>query len=249
MIAITRAVSRSISQGEVTHIERVPLSYERAVMQHAQYVAALTDLGCRVVQLPALDEHPDAVFVEDTAVVLEDMAVITRPGAESRRGEVDSVAEALRQFRPLVLIEAPATIDGGDVLYLRNRFYVGLTTRTNGAALQQLARLTGREVIGIPVRGALHLKTAMTPVAEDLLLVEAQHIDVAPFADFRVLETDPSEPFSGNALLIGDRVIYPNHFPRTRERLEAAGITIVGVDADELAKVEGGVTCSSLIVI
>lgn len=248
IVAITRDVSPSIAGAEVTHVERVPVDYARAVEQHEAYRALLRSLRCEVVALPADPDHPDCVFVEDTAIVLEDLAVITRPGAESRRGEVDVVAEALARYRPLTRIEAPATLDGGDVLVLDDRIFVGLSSRTNAAALPQLADLTKREVIGVRVDGALHLKTAITRVSRDALLVNRDWVDVAAFGGWRLIDTDPREPFGGNAVLLRDVVIYPSAFPHTRTRLEAAGIGVRTIDADELAKVEGGVTCCSLLV-
>jgi dimethylargininase len=248
MIAITRDVSPSIESGLVTHVERVPLDYHRAVEQHEAYRALLRELGCEVFSLPADDAYPDCVFVEDTAIVLEDVAVITRPGAESRRGEVDVVAEALARFRPLVHIEAPATIDGGDVLVLDDRIYVGLSSRTNEEALAQLAQLTGREVVGVRTHGALHLKTAITRISHDALLVNRDWVDVAPFAGWTLIDVDPAEPFGANAVLLSGVVIYPTAFRRTRARLAQHGIDVRTVDADELAKVEGGVTCCSLLV-
>ena len=248
MIAITRGVSRNIARGLVTHIERVPLDYERARAQHEQYVKLLRELGCEVVELPADDAYPDCVFIEDTAIVLDELAVITRPGAESRRGEVDAVAEALERFRPLARIEAPATIDGGDELVLGERIYAGLSSRTNEAALAQLAKLTGREAIGVQTHGALHLKTAITRVAERTLLVNREWVDVTPFDGWELIDIDPDEPFAGNAVWLRDVVICSTAFPKTCARLEARGFTVKRVDADELAKVEGGVTCCSLLL-
>ena len=243
MIAITRDVARTIQRAEVTHIERTPIDYDRAVAQHHAYREVLASLGCEVIALPADDAHPDCVFVEDTAIVLGDVAVITRPGAESRRGETPAIAETLARYRPLVRIEAPATIDGGDVLVLDDRIYVGLSTRTNEAALEQLRALTRREVIGVEVHGALHLKTAITRVAKNALLVRRDWLDVKPFAGWTLI--DAEEP---NAMLVGEVVVYPSAFPQTRAVLESHGIEVHSVDADELAKAEGGVTCCALLV-
>jgi dimethylargininase len=248
MIAITRDVSPSIANAELTHLDRVPIDYERAREQHEQYRALLASLGCEVLSLPADEAHPDCVFIEDTAVILDDMAVITRPGAESRRGEVPVVAAALAPFRRLVHIEAPATLDGGDVLVLDNRIYVGSSSRSNEAALAQLRELTGREVVRVDVHGALHLKTAVTQIADRTLLINREWVDVAPFAGFTLIDIDPTEPFGANAVRLGDVVIYPSAFARTRAILESHGIDVRTVDADELAKAEGGVTCCSLLV-
>lgn len=239
MIAITRDVSPSIAQCELTHLARTPIDYERAVAQHRAYRDLLASIGCKVIEVPADPAYPDCVFVEDTAIVLDDLAVITRPGAESRRGETTAIAEALSPYRKLVFIEAPATLDGGDVLVLDDRIYVGLSTRTNPSALDQLRVLTKRDVIGVPVRGALHLKSAITRVSQTELLVNRDWIDVAPFSEWKLI--DAMQP---NALLIDDVVIYPSASPR--EAL--AHLDVRAVDADELAKAEGGVTCCSLIV-
>ncbi len=246
MIAITREVSPSIARAELTHLERVPIDYARAREQHRQYQAVLASLGWTVVEIPGDPAYPDGVFIEDTAVVLSDVAVITRPGAESRRGETTAVAAALAAYRPLVHIEAPATLDGGDVLVLDDTIYVGLSSRSNAASIEQLRALTGREVIGIPLGGALHLKTAITRVSADTLLVNREWIDVTPFARWKLIDVDPTEPFAANALLLGDSVIYARNFERTRARLR--GLDLHLVDADELAKAEGGVTCCCLAV-
>lgn len=248
MIVVTRGVSPSIADAQLTHLERTPIDYARASQQHRAYCDLLRSLGCEVIEIPADPAHPDCVFVEDTAVVLDDLAVIARPGAESRRGETGAVAEVLSRYRPLVHVEAPATLDGGDVLVLNERIYAGLSTRTNEEALEQLRHLTGREVIGVPVGGALHLKTAITRVAERALLVNRAWLDVAPFAGWELIDIDPAEPFAANALLLGDVVVYAEAFERTRAKLAARGLDVRTVAADELAKAEGGLTCSSLLV-
>jgi dimethylargininase len=243
MIAITRDVPSSMETCELTHRDRERVDVATARAQHHRYRALLASLGCEVIGLPADDAYPDCVFVEDTAIVLEDLAVITRPGAESRRGETLVVADVLADYRPLVYIEAPATLDGGDVLVLDDRIYVGLSTRTNEAALEQLRVLTGREVIPVGVRGALHLKSAITRVSHDALLVNRAWIDVAPFARWTLI--DAEEP---NALLVGEVVVYPSAFPETAATLRAHGVDVRTIDAGELAKAEGGVTCCSLLL-
>jgi dimethylargininase len=248
MIAITRDVSPSVAQCELTHLDRTPIDYDRAVAQHQEYRGLLVSLGCEVIDLPGDARYPDCVFIEDTAIVLDDLAVITRPGAESRRGEIDVVADALARYRPLVRIEAPATLDGGDVLVLDDHIYVGLSARSNEAALEQLRNLTGREVIAVDVHGALHLKTAITRVSRDTLLVNRDWLDLTPFAGWTLIDVDPAEPFGANAVLVGDAVICPVAFPRTRARLAERGFDVHDVHADELAKAEGGVTCCSLLM-
>jgi dimethylargininase len=246
VLAVTRDVSRNIHLCELTHVDRQPIDYAIAAAEHREYRRLLESLGLEVVRLPADDAYPDCVFIEDTAIVLPELAVITRPGAESRRGETRVVAEELQKHRPLVHIEAPATIDGGDVLVLDDRIYVGLSERTNEAAIAQLRFHTRREVIPVNVHGCLHLKTAVTRVAKDALLINREWIDATPFAGWTLI--DAEEPFGANALLAGDVVVYPDAFPRTREKLVAHGLDVRMVPAGELAKAEGGVTCCALLV-
>ena len=156
------------------------------------------------------------------------------------------MAETLAQYRPLAFVEAPATIDGGDVLVLNDRIYVGQSARTNAAALDELRRLTHREVIAVDVHGALHLKSAVTRVGRNTLLVNRDWLDLTPFAGWNRIDVDPGEPFAANALLVDNVVIYPSAFPRTRAKL--AGFDVRTVDADELAKAEGGVTCCAVLL-
>ncbi|HEX2059981.1 MAG TPA: dimethylargininase [Thermoanaerobaculia bacterium] len=248
MLAITRDVSPNIHLCELTHLDRAPIDYTMAATEERDYRRLLSSLGLTVVTLPGDPAHPDCVFIEDTAVVLPELAVITRPGAPSRRGETRVVAGELQKYRPLVHIEAPATLDGGDVLILDDRLYVGLSARTNEAAIGQLRYHTRRDVIPVPVHGCLHLKSAVTRVAGDALLIQRDWIDAAPFAQWTLIDVDPSEPFAANTLKIGDAVVYPDAFPKTRARLEARGIDVRTVRMNELAKAEGGVTCCSLIV-
>ncbi|HEX2122835.1 MAG TPA: arginine deiminase family protein [Thermoanaerobaculia bacterium] len=248
MIAITRDVTPSIVACELTHIDRQPIDPVMAAVEQREYRKLLASLGLEVVRIPGDPAYPDSVFIEDTAIVLDDLAVITRPGAPSRRGETRAVADVLEQYRPLVHIEAPATIDGGDVLVLDDRIFVGMSTRSNEAAIGQLRFHTRRQVIPVDVHGALHLKTAVTRVSRDALLVNREWIDVAPFAGWKLIDIDPSEPFAANALLIGETVVCAAAFPRTNARLAALGLDVRTIDASELAKAEGGVTCCSLLV-
>ena len=196
---------------------------------------------------PAL---PDAVFVEDTAVVLEEVAVITRPGVPSRRPETASVAAALAAHRPLHPILAPGTLDGGDVLRLGKQLYIGLSSRSNSAAIQQMADLLepwGYTVCGVRVDSCLHLKSAVTQVADDLVLLNPNWVNPQLFDDFGAIEVDPNEPYAGNALLVGERVVYPTCYPATLERLAKAGLALWPLDMSELIKAEGAVTCCSIL--
>ncbi len=250
-LALTRPVSPAIVRCELTHLDRVPIDLERARAQHAEYEAGLRALGCVVEQVPAAPELPDAVFVEDAAVVLDEAAVITRPGAASRRPELAGVAEALARHRPLRRMAGPGTLDGGDVLRLGRTLFVGRSARSSADGIEELARLVvdlGYEVRGVDLAGCLHLKSAVCAVAHGTVLFNPQWIDPRVLGDVEAVAVDPAEPFAANALQVGEGVIYPAAYPRTRERLDARGIVVTPVPADELAKAEGGVTCCSLIV-
>jgi len=249
-IALVRDVSPSLERCELSFQQRVAIDLEKAREQHARYVATLTKLGCGVETLPTLPENPDAVFVEDTAVVLDEVAIITRPGAESRRAEVDSSAAALARHRKLAYIEAPGTLDGGDVLTVGRTLYVGLSARSSKEGIQQLQdhlRPYGYRVEGVELTGCLHLKTAVTQVAEKTLLINPGWVRRSGFKGMDFIEVDLSEPPAANAVRIGDALIYPTSFPRTRERLEQRGLNLHAVDMSETEKAEGGVTCCSLI--
>ena len=249
-VAITRAVSPAIADCELTHLARHPIDYTRAQTQHRAYEAALRDLGCLVQTLPADALLPDSVFVEDVAVVLDEVAVLTRPGAPSRRAETPAVAAALSPYRPLLAIEGPATLDGGDVLRIDRTLYVGLTDRTTQGAIDQLATLLAPyryQVRAVPVEGCLHLKSAATLIAPGTVLCNRRWIDPSGFGGVDVLEVDPGEPYAANGLLVGDRVIYPTSFPATRRVLERRGLRLVPLDVSELQKAEGAVTCCSLV--
>lgn len=249
-IAITREVSRSVVNCELTHLARTPIDVTRAREQHEGYRAALRSLGVEVICLPEEPDLPDSVFVEDAAIVLNEVAVLTRPGAESRRAEVESIARALEPYRRLLRITAPGSLDGGDALTVGKVLYVGLTLRTNAAAIEQLRVLLnpfGYAVIGVPVTECLHLKSAVTQVDEKTLLINPAWADKKYFAGFDFIDIDPSEPYAANALMIGDALIYPTAFRQTAKRIEGLARTTVRVEADELGKAEGAVTCCSLI--
>jgi dimethylargininase len=254
-IAITRPVSESIVRCELTHLARAPIDYARAVEQHHAYEAALGARCDAIVHVPVAHDLPDAVFVEDAAVVVDEVAVMTRPGAVSRRGEREGVERVLARYRDIVRIEDPGTLDGGDVLRLGKRFFVGRSSRTNDAGIARLRALVsefGYAVEAVEVNGCLHLKSAVTAVGESTLLGNGGWVDRRAFGDVTWVEVDPSEPHAANALWIDDGVIYPRAYGRTaralRAHLDAAGTSLHLVDASELAKAEGGVTCCSLIL-
>lgn len=250
-LAITRDVSPRFDECEITHIDRTPIDVGVARAQHHGYVQALKELGYAVLELPAEPDLPDSVFVEDTAVILPEAVLITRPGADSRKPETESIAGALRPYRELAFIKPPGSLDGGDVLVLGKAIYVGMSTRSNPEAVRQMNDLLGQycyKVQGVEMHDCLHLKTAVTPVDQQTLLINPRWVDVETFEGFDLIEVDVSEPFAANCLPLGDAIIFPVAFPKTAAKLAARGYKIKPVIVDELAKAEGAVTCCSLIV-
>lgn len=250
-IAITRKISPRFNECEVTHIERTPIDLDVARAQHEEYVNALASLGCQVIELPEEPDLPDSVFVEDTAFILPEVAVITRPGADSRKPETESIIRALSPHRPLVHVTEPGTVDGGDVLVLGKNIYIGISTRSNDSAVRQLQELLakyGYTVTAVEMHDCLHLKTALTKVDDKTLLINPNWVDTSHFKGFDWIEVDPSEPFAANCLPVGDRIIFPTAFPKTRQKLEQKGYKIQAVNVAELAKAEGAVTCCSLVL-
>lgn len=250
-IAITRQISSRFNECEITHIERTPIDLNIARAQHNGYVRALKAAGCEVVELPEERDLPDSVFVEDIAFILPEAAVITRPGADSRKPETESIIRALSPYRELLHVTAPATVDGGDVLVLGKAIFVGLSTRSNSAAIEQLQKLLdphGYKVTGAEMTDCLHLKTAVTKVDDKTLLINTGWVSPAYFTGYELIEVDPSEPFAANCLPVNGSIIFPTAFPKTRAKLEARGYKVLSVAVDELAKAEGAVTCCSLII-
>ena len=249
-IAITRGVSPNIERCELTHLERETINVDAAREEHRRYERCLADLGCKVRSLPSEPDLPDSVFVEDTAVVFEELALLTWPGAESRRPEIPSIAEALGRYRHLVHIAAPGTVDGGDVLVLDRRVFVGRSSRTNDEGVRQIRAIVeplGYAVTAMPIGKCLHLKSAVGRVAPDTLLINRSWVDGTAFGDMRFIDVDPREPRAAGALLIADTVVYPERFERTLAKLVRAGIRTVTVRLSELGKAEAGVTCCSLV--
>lgn len=239
-----------MAQCELTHLERESIDVARLRVEHARYVEVLRDLGCVVEELPAEDELPDAVFVEDAAIVFDELAVLCRPGAESRRPEVESLARALQPWRTTTRIEEPGTLDGGDVLRLGKRVFVGLSSRSNAHGIEQLQahlRDFGYEVRGVAVTGCLHLKSAACALDDETLLVQDAWVDRSEFGICEVIATDPGEAGAANVVSLGHDLVYPAAHPRTADLLERSGRRVHLVEYGELAKAEGGVTCCSLL--
>jgi dimethylargininase len=245
-IAITRAVPASLNHCELTYQARVPIDIDRARRQHAAYQHILAAHGYEVIELPETPQLADSVFVEDAAVVFDELAIITRPGAASRRAEIPSVRAALAEYRELHEISGPGTLDGGDVLQLGRRVFVGLSTRTNQEGVEQLRgmlRAFDYDVVAIDVRGTLHLKSVATAVADDLIVVDANAIDPASFGT-RYVEVSAE---AANLLRLNDSILGPLTAAPYVRRLEDEGLEVELVDNSELMKAEGALTCCSLL--
>jgi dimethylargininase len=253
-IALTRPPSPRLGECELTHLPRTPINADLVCAQHRGYCVALGRLGCDVYELPATPDLPDGVFVEDRAIVLDEVAIITRSAAVSRRNETLTVEAALRQHRAIEHITTPATLDGGDVLRLGRTLFVGVTPRTNTEAVTQLREHLapqGYSVCAVPVHGSLHLKSGCSVLGPDLLVINRDWVDtdaiLATATAVRFVDVDPREPRGGNHLLLGDTVLSPASCPRTVGRIRELGVTVETVDVSELEKAEAGVTCSSLV--
>ena len=250
LTAITREVSASINNCELSFHARKPIDVAKAIAQHKAYQDCLTELGVRVISLPAQPELPDSVFVEDPTVVVDEVAVVTIMGTPSRRPEARSIEDALSRYRPIKFLGEPATLDGGDVLRIGRRVFAGLSERTNREGVSQLRDVLGAfdyEVQPVEVRGCLHLKSACSYISNDTVLINQSWIDAERFRGFQLLDVPDEEPAAANALLIKDVVIIPASFPKTRALLEQRGFRVRTIDLSELQKAEAGVTCGSLI--
>ncbi len=250
LTAITRAVSPAIVDCQLSFIDRKPIDLATAQEQHHAYEKLLGKLGAQVISLPAEPGLPDSMFVEDPAIVLDELAVIFPLGTETRRREAPSLAEALAKFRKLEYVSPPGTLEGGDVLRIGRKLFVGLTRRSNGEGIRRLAAILAPynyEVIVVPVTGCLHLKSAVTHLGRNTLLANRAWFEATPFAGHEWIDVDPAEPHAANALSLAGTVIFPASFPRTRARIESCGFHVTPLDISELQKAESGLTCSSLL--
>ena len=250
LTAITRAVSPAIVHCELSFIDRQPIDLVRAQEQHHAYERLLEKLGAHINSLPAEPDLPDSMFVEDPAIVLDELAVILPLGTETRRREAASLADALAKFRKIETVSLPGTLEGGDVLRISRKLFVGLTKRSNAEGIRQLAVILAPhnyEVLAVPVTGCLHLKSAVTSLGRNTLLANRAWFDATPFAGHKWIDVDSAEPHAANALALAGTIMFPASFPRTRARIEAHGFHVTPIDISELQKAESGLTCSSLL--
>ncbi len=245
-----RAVPPTLGECELTFRRREPIDLPRAIAQHAAYADLLRSLGLEVVELPADPAQPDCCFVADAAVVLDEVALLTLPGAASRRGELSAAAAALAPYRRLEHTAPPATMEGGDVLHMGHTLYVGRSRRTNEAGIARLTAVAeplGYRVVPVPVRGCLHLKSAVCALDRGRLLANTAWVDLAPFRGLEVLEVAPEEPGAANVLRVEGWVIAHAGFPRTIDRIAALGHAVKTLDVSEFLKAEAALTCKSLL--
>lgn len=250
LTAVTREIDSSLGSCELAFLPRASIDIALAQQQHLQYQSVLSSLGCEIVVVPTEPGLSDSVFIEDTAIVLDQIAVLLRPGAESRRPEVTSIEKVLQQHRTLRSIQSPGTVDGGDLLRVGNGIFAGHSTRTNQSGIEQLQQIVGDYgyvVKTVETAKCLHLKSAVSEVAPGTLLINPDWISHAAFGDYELIDIDKSESHAANALRVEQSVIYPSSFPRTLDRLATRGINVMPVELSELQKAEGAVTCCSLI--
>ena len=250
LIAITREVNAAIGSCELTFSPRVKIDTGVVLQQHQQYQTVLSSLGCEVVTVSTEPGLADSVFIEDTAIVLDEIAVLCRPGAVSRQPEVAGVESVLQEYRTIASIQPPGCLDGGDLLHIGKVIYAGLSTRSNQSGIEQLCSIVadyGYSVKTVETTKCLHLKSAVSEVAPGSLLINSDWISRAAFGECELIDVDREEPHAANALLVGRSVIYPSSFPHTREKLVTRGIDVIPVDMSELQKAEGAATCCSLI--
>ncbi|UCC72629.1 MAG: dimethylargininase [Gemmatimonadota bacterium] len=248
--AIVRGVPATFDRAIIPHETTKPIDVARAREQHERYCQVLEDVGLSLIRIAADDRFPDCCFVEDTALVLGDKAVITAPGAESRRGETAAVERTLRDLKVVQHIRPPATLDGGDVLRIDDRLYVGLTRRTSRAAVRQLQAILsggGYEIVPVEVSGILHLKSACTHLGGDVVAYLPGHVDESVFTSYRRIAVSRGEAQAANCLSMNGVVLVPVGAPETRERIELAGFETLEIDISEAHKAGGGLTCSSII--
>ncbi|MGH7615666.1 MAG: dimethylarginine dimethylaminohydrolase family protein [Gemmatimonadaceae bacterium] len=249
-IAITHLPSPNLQGGERTYAGREPIDIALAARQHEAYRAALKSCGASVVVLDANRSMADSVFIEDTAIVLDEIAVMMSMGAESRRAEPPAIEAALTRYRPIERVSLPATIDGGDVVHAGRALYVGASARTNGAgiaSLREIVKSLGYTVTAVPVHGCLHLKSACSALPDGRFLVNPEWIDASPLPAASLVQVPRSEEDAGDVLAIDSTIIASDAFPQTIAMLGGFGFDVIPVSVSEFAKAEGAVTCLSLV--
>lgn len=246
--AIARKPAENYAQG-LTTVQATTYSYDALLKQHQTYVETLRSLGLEVSVLDPLPGFPDAYFVEDTAIVAPEVAIITKPGAISRQGEEASIADALAVYRPLAYIQSPGMLDGGDVLMVDRHFFIGMSQRTNLDGATQLGQILeqyGYTWTTVPVPSGLHLKSSVNYVGQQTLLLTEELAERPEFKNFSTIIVSKLEEYACNTLYVNDSLIMPAGFPATRQQLETLNSPIIELDMSEVCKMDGGLTCLSL---
>jgi dimethylargininase len=240
-----------MEHGQRTYVGRAPIDRGRAARQHREYCRLLRQCGADVVTLDVNRDLPDCAFIEDTAVVLDEVAVLASMGTAARHAEPAGVEPELRKYREVQRVEAPATLEGGDVLRVGRTLLVGVSSRTNLAGvtgLAEIARHFGYGVAPVPVRRCLHLKTACTALDDESLLVNPAWLDVQALQGFDLVRVLEEEPWAANAARVGNCLCVAAGHTRTAELIRNRGFEVHAIDLSEFAKAEGGVTCLSLLL-
>ena len=247
--AIARKPGPNFAQGITTAVNEESPKYETLVNQHKEYISTLKSIGLEVILLNALPDHPDAYFVEDTAVVATDVAVITNPGADARKGEEETIAPVLAQYRKTEKIRPPGTVDGGDILQVGKHFFIGVSERTNHEGAGQLSHILkryGYTCTIVAVGEGLHFKSSVNYVGQNTLLVTEDFSENAQFEGYDTIVVDSIESYAANTLFINDHLLVPRGYPDTRKKLEMLNFKIIELDTSEVRKMDGGLTCMSL---
>ncbi len=250
LIALTRGVSPTIGACELNYLSRQSIDLEKAIEQQRNYEKFMSEKGVKVISLPVQPDLPDAVFVEDTAIVVDEVAVIVTTGAASRRREVETVAETLNSYYPLEFVQLPGTLEGGDVIRIGRTLYVGVSRRTNFEGVDQLREILkpyDYEVVTSRIHSCLHLTTACSYLGRQTMLVNREWMDCDPFAGLDLIDVPATEPWAANTVKVNGINLVSSSFPRTAELLEGRGFNPRALDLSELEKAEGGPSCLSLL--
>ncbi|MDJ0987022.1 MAG: arginine deiminase family protein [Desulfobacterales bacterium] len=246
--AITRVPAQTFDRG-LTTSKLGPPDYASVLKQHHAYTDALASIGLNVIELEPLPHYPDAHFVEDTAVVTPEMAIITNPGAASRQGEEKTIAAELEAYRQIESIQAPGTLDGGDVLMIDNHFLIGLSERTNQQGADQFGRILDKHNkthTTVAVGAGLHFKSSVNFVGKNTLIVTPDFAEHQALKAYDKIVANPDECYAANTLWVNDHLLVPKGFPNTKAKLEALGLPIIELDVSEIQKMDGGLTCLSI---
>ena len=247
--AIARKPCENFARGLTTAVDSEPADYRLMLEQHAAYLESLSVAGLEVIVLDPQPDYPDAHFVEDTAVVTSDVAVITIPGAQARRGEEESIIPVLSEYRRIERIQPPGKLDGGDVLQVSNHFFIGISERTNREGAEQLGRILqdyGNSWTTVDVGAGLHFKSGVNHVGDRNLLATPEFSKKEQLKDYDLIVLDPSESYAANSLLVNNYLLIPAGYPDTRQKLEFTNLKIIELETSELRKMDGGLTCMSL---